>query len=837
MTIVDTIVPVAFSLQHNKIHDLTYEQIYNKLIKKYNEENEEGCTMYEYFSTKSSRTNIDSMFKPYIDYEEHLSFDYYSKDDFKESSYITKRKNQMVDILCELFNIKQEDIAISSDCRKLKNNKVKKEKNEKYFKISFHFILCTKKVYIENFLLFLEENKDIFENEGVNPKYIDMSVYKGDNKKFRIPMTKKNANEKLSLLKPLNYKSKEDFHKHLVTITEGCEELDLKINNYHKSNLNKVVREKIEHMVQFDNDIDKNIQSVLNRYTKLGSSKEESGCELYDIKEHLCGINHNNNHNYIIHNKVLQNVKVKCHSERCVEFEKIIYQRPPPTIDFDPEYFNAIPITQGCENNYLECKQYFEEFFKFIRDQNAYIRIQKKYDKRRKYYNKSNVSVQIQGFSDLCYKQKKKDTKGDIEYKKFLEKYKNDVHKKSYMNLTFSPVSPSNTDEGKSKNYFNLFPGFNYENVINEEQKNNIPEQKKNELKFLLKHIKNYVCQGIEAKKNKEKEMTNNLFNYLMSYFANIIQQPQQVPQVILIFFSSAHGTGKSNLTKFLANVVGYDLTFFGDFQHILSSHSNAHVGKLINVVEEVDKYTTLKYRNEIKDFSQRTNAPYNEKNKQMINIDTFVRYIFTTNDNDGVYYDEEDRRYVLFNFIKVLDEHNIKYIQENGKTEYIKYIEKIMNDPYIIYLFGKMLEKWDIPYKSVTEWSNSRPLSKNYTEMRKRHPIDQFLNDLITLETVDITFLSKQDFFLSEDNKTIINISKVAFYDLYKSYNNESLTTHKTIGKTNFYKFLGTKYRNIIQQYKIRNKQYISIRIVPIWQSFYPPTEKFNNVFITKKE
>ena len=64
-------------------------------------------------------------------------------------------------------------------------------------------------------------------------------------------------------------------------------------------------------------------------------------------------------------NKSLNKVTIKCHSQRCESFEKLMYKPPIPTIDFEVEFFNAIPISDGTCNNYANCVQYFETFFFF----------------------------------------------------------------------------------------------------------------------------------------------------------------------------------------------------------------------------------------------------------------------------------------------------------------------------------------------------------------------------------------------------------------------------------------------------------------------------------------
>lgn len=822
-------IPITRTVNGKK-KEINYEDLFDLLQKKYNPLKLTGMTCYEYYETTSGKTNKDNLFKPYFDVEIFLNKDDYEKlesSGIPIQTYVHDLKDKLIEILSNLFNVNEDVIAVSTDCRRIF------KKKDKYYKISYHLIISNKKVYIPDLHQYIKENLHIFEEEDIPRDAIDLSVYKGNIKKFRIPYTKKIASDKHSLLKPLNFTDKENYHKHLITITEGCEEIKLKIDNVEIERKNEKIRELNNEMTNYYENIKDNINATLNKFKKIGSKKEDKGCICFDIDGFYCGNTHEHNHNYLIHNKSIHTISIKCHSDRCKNFEKVIYKPKTPTEDFAIKFFQAIPIPENSLDNYLSVRDYFEKFFLLIRDSNTYMRIQKKYNNRHKFFEKHYGVIKLEGYSDLTYKCIKEGGKGEIIYKNFLERYKKDIHKNSYLNLTFNPYSPLDKHPPKD-NYFNLFPGFNYIDVIDLITQDNISPDKYDDLDFLIDHIKTFICGGIHSKNEKDEDMVEKLFVYLMSFVANIIQNPQIVPHIILILYSKKHGTGKSGFTKFISSILGHDLSFFGTFEQITEKHTTAHVGKLLNVIEEVDNMTTRKYNNKIKDFSQREKAVYNEKGKTIITVDTYVRYFMTTNDNNGVYFNDEDRRYVVYDFTKVEEKYmnRCKALKELGIDGYIAKYEKIINDPEIIYLFGKLLEGYDIPFKSLSQWTKQRPLTKSYYLMKKKDPIEQFFADFGKLESVEVDHLDEEDYYQDEnDPDSVIMTGHRLFHNSYKVYHNDNIGS-RNYGKTTFYNLLRTDHNDYVKEIKIKNKKHFKISLRELWDKYFPEEEFTNHHF-----
>lgn len=764
---------VCFTLKTNQETLLSYSELYKKLKKNYNVKDKKGLTCFELYNANEIKI------KPHIDYEEYIEKNKYS------SVLSDEIQEQILEILSDIFESDLEEWAISKDCRL-----TIKDKKECY-KISFHFILVNKKVKNSLLRQFIKEKLYKFEEKGLD-KGIDLKVYRDGYNKFRCPMTKKDQIDEGSLLIPINYKELELFNSHLITYTTNCDDIELVVS--------KIPDNKREIMgseyTQNEKEILSEIYNIINNEHTVISEKQKEESMLYDIGEKLCGIDHNSNHNYLIHNINTNILKARCHSDKCEDFEQIVYKPKPPTRNFDENYLNNIPIPINSVNNYTLVKQYFEYFIIFMRDTNSFYRIDYIYDNKHKIWERDLKPIKIEGYTDDLYYIERENNE-DIP-KSFIKKYKRDMNKKSYFNIQFLPFG-KDTDKQNHK-YYNLFDGFNYNYVLDFTERNNIIEEKKIDLNFLLEHILKYICG------NNEKS-----FDYLMQYFANIIQNPTFVPQIILIFYSKINGTGKSGLTKFLANVIGQSLSFFGSLHQIVDTHTHAHVGKLLNVIEEVDKQITRKYKNELKDYSQRNVAIYNEKNKPQCRIKTYIRYILTTNFHDGVYFDSEDRRYVVYNFEKLDD------------MKYINKLIDIMNDKFIIYLFGEYLRNYDINMKKVTQWIKKRVLTEEYFSMRCEDSVDEFLKDFVKLECIEVDSLDTNEYRISDENNNIVFIKKNVFFKkLYKEYNKDNNNGFSK-GKNKFYASLKSGYSNIIKVKTIKNKHYYKIDLKELFEIFYP--------------
>ncbi len=188
-------------------YDISIADLYKKLQKEYQEEHRFGITCFEYFDSSLIKV------KPHLDCEHYL-------DKVPLPHYQNQWKETLLCGLNQVFNVKSEDWALSTDSRLYKKNGKTK------FKISYHFILTTVKCDFEKFKLWMIEKKETFRELNIF-QYIDYQIYRIGINKFRLQLNKKNAQDSNSLLIPFTFRN--DFTKHLVQVTEGLPAMQINL--------------------------------------------------------------------------------------------------------------------------------------------------------------------------------------------------------------------------------------------------------------------------------------------------------------------------------------------------------------------------------------------------------------------------------------------------------------------------------------------------------------------------------------------------------------------------------------------------------------------------------
>ncbi len=194
--------------------------------------------------------------------------------------------------------------------------------------------------------------------------------------------------------------------------------------------------------------------------------------------------------------------------------------------------------------------------------------------------------------------------------------------RKEVMEIGFDPRDRKNED------IFNLWNGYK---VSKEDSK----KYDEIEAKPLLDHIKNIWCKGDDES-----------YNYIMNYFAHILQKPYEKTGVVLAL-KSEQGGGKGIVLKKLGNIIGdthyaqnSNANFlFGDFNGQLE-------GKIIINLDEAFWGGDKKMEGIIKNKVTETKQTINKKNKENYVIDCYANYIITTNNDWFAGTTEDDRRH-----------------------------------------------------------------------------------------------------------------------------------------------------------------------------------------------
>jgi hypothetical protein len=729
-------------LKNSKPSKIEYEELEKKLLAKYNRSSKRGQNFYEFFDL----TKKD--FKLYFDIDDKIELSLL--DDFKDDEYINIYK----DFLKKIFGLEDYDIFLSCDNREYFDKKEEK----KMFKISYHIVIDRKtnekqiKEIVEKLNKLLDEY-----NTKTSQKFklkLDENVYH-KLQKFRTLYSKKD-NDKNSLLIPLNNNDK--LQDHLIQIlTDDICDIDTEKLNEKMNDIKDKKNEKIE---------DKSIKELLKDYD-IQSTKEEINCKFHIIKKGFkCPFLkrvHTNNHNYLVETN--DTLYLKCFSENCKGKVEVLYNNiDTNTLEFNPDVFNSIKIKNG--SDYEEKRTYFEKHYKYFVDSDTFNRVKMKYNKKNDYYDNLLVEVKKNGLGHLNFYKINEGEKTPKKYS-FIKEYSFDNKRTNLFDMIFDPTN-------NDKNYYNLFDGFNYSKVLNKGDE--ITNEDKENLQFLLNFLKKNVCEN-----NKK------FLDFFLSHLALIIQNPSFLNHMIFLLYSSKEGTGKSQFLKFFSKVIGQKYSYFGSYSQILEKHSTSALGKFINIIEEVEMVKSKKFTEDMKNLSQREQFVYNGKNKVETILDCFVRYFGTTNNNNGVSIPKNNRRYIVYEFLKILDDFIINKL------------DRLYEDKKMIYLFGDYLKNYPIKFKTRKDWINNIPQTECYKLFIYSDSVSSFLKDLY----------NKRDYFdedikvrniknkLIKDELDVIKMKTKIFYNYYKDYCMEC--NLNPFGKVNFYKNIKTNYKSII--------------------------------------
>ena len=689
---------------NGKMQSTSYSEINRLLKSKLNEKRKRGLSLYEYFDMSKND------FKIFFDIDRYDEDENIVEDEFRDA---------VCELLCRIFSVSQNDIAISSD------NRMVVKQGKEIWKLSYHFVI-DEKISYTGFKKIQPYLEHAFSKLGLE---FDGSVYRNGLTKFRTLWSKKD-DDKDSLLIPYNLKQ---LKCHLIQYIDGVNNCDTnKVIKWFNDNLDVEEKKVISY------NIEETLDDIVAKFDTFGETKR-GNATFYNLKKYHCPWAdriHKSNNCYLV--RFEGTLLLKCHDEDCVGKCKVIHKIiNEETNEFDFDVFNNMGLKDDEDNNYVRKKKYFENYYKYFRDLDGLNRIQMKYNKRFEYYERELIEVKERGIRDLKYEIKEE---GKIIKKRFIDTYMNDCNKTNLFNIVFDP------DNQKVKDYYNLFQGFQYESVLGTEDE--ITETDQELFQWWLDYIKKYVCEGKQE-----------WFNYFMAHFALIVQQPTYLNHIIYIFYSKEHGVGKSNFFKFLGRVIGQKYTYFSSLEQICSTHSRAHVGTFINIIEEVDFYKASKMESELKDFSQRERALFNGKNKSEFMVDTFVRYFLTSNNEKNVKIDSQDRRYVVWQFQKILD------------MIYVDKLDEFYKNKKMLFLFGDYLANFEIPFKSRKQWINNRPKTEAYKKMVNNDSVKSFVDKLYNCESIFESDEEMKEAIIARLKKNIIKIKLGTFYSYYKMY------------------------------------------------------------------
>lgn len=252
--------------------------------------------------------------------------------------------------------------------------------------------------------------------------------------------------------------------------------------------------------------------------------------------------------------------------------------------------------------------QYFNHFFIWLCPQSTMYKID----------DKGPLPYDTKCFPDLKVIQfvKKEDKHGNINIEKKGHCFVNMWIKSKEMRKIAKFVFNPNPEYINNKEEVNLFNGFPLD-------KNNDGTYDESLIKVYLDHIKR-IC-------NNEKDV----YDYVLNWFAHIIQKPHVRTTVALVFYSDTEGVGKNLIFDVLNKILGKYYLKLKSTEEFTINFNSHHQNKLLGVCDEINA-RARSISDELKDAISRNTMVITYKGKESYVIDDYINLVLTTN-NEGV--------------------------------------------------------------------------------------------------------------------------------------------------------------------------------------------------------
>lgn len=235
----------------------------------------------------------------------------------------------------------------------------------------------------------------------------------------------------------------------------------------------------------------------------------------------------------------------------------------------------------------------------------------------------------VQAFKDLIKSETIQTSDGKI--KPLSEHWMASTHRNTYIGVDFNPMRKP------GKRRLNLWRGYGCEPLA----KNEAPtKDMQRGLDLFHEHALKNVCDGDEKH-----------FNWLMGYFAHMIQRPWEKPLTALVF-QGKKGVGKNALVervgKLFARYSGhYQLT---SDPNKITSNFNKHLEKMVFfVLDEASWSGNKQAESRIKDLITGGTHNIEQKGKEIYEIRNCLRLVILGNDAWLVPATFDERRFAVF--------------------------------------------------------------------------------------------------------------------------------------------------------------------------------------------
>ena len=203
-------------------------------------------------------------------------------------------------------------------------------------------------------------------------------------------------------------------------------------------------------------------------------------------------------------------------------------------------------------------------------------------------------------------------------------------------------------------------------------------------VKAIIDYIKNIVCYNSHNiySNDKEKEDDINLkFNYIMNFIKAIFLKKKN--ETILLL-SGMQGSGKTTLINIINKILGNNISVITEGHHITDRFNN-QLDNLFIGINEFDFKETFNDKNKkydiFKNIITSNEFSIQKKYKDAENKPIYTNFIITTNTENLIKLDNNDRRFVIFQLnFDYQQKDNLKNYFQSLYDNYIKDNESLNN-------------------------------------------------------------------------------------------------------------------------------------------------------------
>jgi len=367
---------------------------------------------------------------------------------------------------------------------------------------------------------------------------------------------------------------------------------------------------------------------------------------------------------------------------------------------------------------YKEAKIEFEEECMKVCDPFIYLRLQKQQGKHwLKPIQMKHIELQHY-YAHLTFDEK--DKKGKLTKKPFIQAWIRDPNKRQVSCMVVDP-------QGTTTNVYNLWNGYI---ALGE---SDLPEAFV--MGPIVRHLKEVIADG-------------NHTEWLLDWMANVVQYPWRKSQVAVCLFGR-QGCGKGIIFEWFREAVlgpNHSSQISNPERDLFSRFSDGFLNKTFLQIDEVKSLHD--HTDKLKDLITNRTVNWESKNGKTVTVDNFCNFLFTTNNENALRIDSDDRRFVMFRCSGL----------RTGDRAYFNGLADHLRAPGVDAGFLAHLKKRDLS-KYTYDFQAHRPITEYYKESQQASvpPVKRYLSALIN---------SPEDCFLRR-----WPVAAAGFYDHFKKW------------------------------------------------------------------